>query len=88
MQVEISYSPMQVPVITINTPINLGTKKFEINDLSFHIKESPVKIQASRSPLGRSFSISNNEIICPKCSRSNLAGSAFCNNCGIALRSG
>jgi hypothetical protein len=88
LQVEISYSPMQMPVVAINTPINLASKKFEINELLFHIKESPVKIQTSRSPLGQSFGINNNNIICQKCSTSNPAGSTFCNNCGIALRSG
>jgi hypothetical protein len=88
LQIEISYSPMQMPVIAINTPINLASKEFEINDLSFHIKESPANIQTSRSPLGKGFGINNNNIICQKCRTSNSAGSAFCNSCGIALRSG
>jgi hypothetical protein len=79
---------MPVPVISLNEPIHLTTKKFEINDLSLYIKGPSAKIGAlnSLTALEKTYYGNNKIIICQNCGNKNERTFKFCNMCGTRLQ--
>ena len=69
LQIEFSNLITASSQISFNKKMKLGSKSFEIHDLSLYVKRI----------------VSNNEILCPKCNSINSPESNYCSSCGFKL---
>jgi hypothetical protein len=69
LQVEFSDLITSSSHISFNRKMKLGSKSFEIHDLSLYAKRT----------------VFNKEILCPKCNSINSSESNYCSSCGFKL---
>jgi len=81
---------MPMPVTSLNKPIKLVSKKFEIKNIFFHLGRSltnknEVKTLDSLGSVARQKA--QISITCQKCGNQNQSRFSFCNICGTSIQS-
>ena len=90
LQVTMSSMQMPMPVTSLNKPIKLVSKKFEIKNISFHLgrsltnKNEVETLDSLGSVARQKVQIS---ITCQKCGNQNQSRFSFCNICGTSIQS-
>jgi hypothetical protein len=87
LQVTMSSMQMSVPDTSLNKPIKLVSKEFEIKNVSFNLRRS----STDKGPLSSSGDISwqkaQMSIMCENCGNRIQSNFNFCNICGTSIQS-